>query len=87
MIRVAIITVDHPGASGSADPSLEQKLNVIITRTCGMTAIAIAKKAKVQDFHPYRFRRTFATRLLSGGMVLEPVQNLCGWRSIESPMR
>ena len=48
---------------------------------------AIAKKAKVKDFHPHGFRRTYATRLLSGGMDLKTVQKLCGWRTIESAMR
>ncbi|HTR27394.1 MAG TPA: site-specific integrase [Terriglobales bacterium] len=48
---------------------------------------AIAEKAKVKDFHPHGFRRTYATRLLSGGMDLKTVQKLCGWRTIESAMR
>jgi len=47
----------------------------------------IAKKAKVEDCHPHRFRATYATRLLQNGIDLKTVQKLLGHRDIESTMR
>jgi integrase len=47
----------------------------------------IAKAAKVTDFHPHKFRATFATCLLQGGMDLKTVQKLLGHRALESTMR
>jgi integrase len=47
----------------------------------------IAKKAKVEDCHPHKFRATFATRNLQNGLDLKTVQALLGHRDIASTMR
>jgi integrase/recombinase XerD len=47
----------------------------------------IAKKAKVEDCHPHRFRATYATRLLQNGVDLKTVQKLLGHKNLESTMR
>jgi integrase len=48
---------------------------------------AIAKKAKLEKFHPHRFRATYATRLLQNGIDLKTCQKLLGHKSLESTMR
>lgn len=48
--------------------------------------VAIAKKAKVRDAHPHKFRATFATRTLQQA-DLKTVQKLLGHRDIASTMR
>ena len=50
-------------------------------------AVSIAKKAKVEDCHPHRFRATYATRLLQNGVDLKTVQKLLGHKNLESTMR
>ena len=47
---------------------------------------AIAKKAKVNGAHPYKFRATFATRTLQHADI-KTVQKLLGHHDIESTMR
>jgi len=47
----------------------------------------IAEKAGVKDAHPHKFRATYATRLLQGGMDLKTVQKLLGHKNLESTMR
>jgi integrase/recombinase XerD len=47
----------------------------------------IAKKARVEDCHPHRFRATYATRLLQNGVDLKTVQKLLGHKNLESTMR
>lgn len=47
----------------------------------------IAKKTKVEDCHPHRFRATYATRLLQNGVDLKTVQKLLGHKNLESTMR
>lgn len=47
----------------------------------------IGKVAKIPKCHPHKFRATFATRLLHGGMDLKTVQKLLGHKSLESTMR
>ena len=49
--------------------------------------VKIAKKAKVEDCHPHRFRATYATRLLQNGVDLKTVQKLLGHKNLESTMR
>jgi integrase len=50
-------------------------------------AKVIGKKAKIANCHPHKFRSTFATRLLHGGMDLKTVQKLLGHKNLESTMR
>lgn len=50
-------------------------------------AKAIGKKAGIPGAHPHKFRATFATRLLHGGMDLKTVQKLLGHKNLESTMR
>ena len=49
----------------------------------------IAKKAKLneEDFHPHKFRASYATRLLQSGVDLKTVQKLLGHKNLESTMR
>jgi integrase len=47
----------------------------------------VAKKAEVANATLHRFRRTFCTTLLRGGMDLRTVQMLMGHKDIESTMR
>ena len=46
----------------------------------------IGKKAKVGNVHPHRFRRTFATDMLSKGMKIEEVMVLMGHTKIETTL-
>lgn len=47
----------------------------------------IAEKAKVENFHPHKFRATYATHLLQQGFDLKTVQKLLGHKNLESTMR
>ncbi len=38
----------------------------------------VAKRAGVENVHPHRFRRTFATKLAARGMKLQDIQKLMG---------
>lgn len=46
----------------------------------------LAKKAKVGNVHPHRFRRTFATDLLAKGMRIEEVMVLMGHTKVETTL-
>ena len=47
----------------------------------------IGKRAGVENVHPHRFRRTFATNLARRGMEVQEIQQLLGHTSIETTMR
>lgn len=46
----------------------------------------IAKRAGVDDVHPHRFRRTFASGLASRGMDVQEIQKLLGHSNINTTM-
>lgn len=46
----------------------------------------IAKRANVDDVHPHRFRRTFATNLSKRGMEIQEIQKLLGHTNINTTM-
>lgn len=46
----------------------------------------IAKKANVENVHPHRFRRTFATELARRGMEVQEIQKLLGHSNINTTM-
>lgn len=46
----------------------------------------IAKKANVDNVHPHRFRRTFATELARRGMEVQEIQKLLGHSNINTTM-
>ena len=46
----------------------------------------LGKRAKVQNVHPHRFRRTIATDLLSRGMPIEQVKEFLGHEKIDTTM-
>lgn len=47
----------------------------------------IAKTAGVDDVHPHRFRRTFATRLAARGMDIQEIQRLLGHSNLNTTMK
>lgn len=47
----------------------------------------IAKRAGVDDVHPHRFRRTFASGLAARGMDIQKIQRLLGHANINTTMR
>ena len=47
---------------------------------------SIAARAKVEDVHPHRFRRTFATMLAGRGMDIQEIQKLMGHTNINTTM-
>lgn len=47
----------------------------------------IAKRAGVENVHPHRFRRTFATGLAKRGMEVQEIQSLLGHTNINTTMR
>ena len=46
----------------------------------------IAQKAKVENAHPHRFRRTFATNALNRGMPVQHLQKILGHNSLDTTM-
>ena len=46
----------------------------------------IAARAGVENVHPHRFRRTFATRLAARGMAIQEIQRLMGHTDINTTM-
>ena len=46
----------------------------------------LGRTVGVEKAHPHRFRRTFATKMISKGMPLEKVQMLLGHESPETTM-
>jgi site-specific recombinase XerD len=56
---------------------------------CGVRYILneIAKRAKVTNVHPHRFRRTFASGLAARGMDVQDIQRLLGHTNINTTMR
>lgn len=48
---------------------------------------SIAKKAGVENAHPHRFRRTFATNALNKGMAVQSLQKILGHQSLDTTMR
>lgn len=47
----------------------------------------LGKKAGVENVHPHRFRRTFATMAIDKGMPIEQVQTLLGHEEIKTTQR
>lgn len=47
---------------------------------------SVGDRANVENVHPHRFRRTFATTLASRGMQLQEIQNLMGHSNINTTM-
>ena len=47
----------------------------------------IGKRAQVDNVHPHRFRRTFATSLVNRGMDIQEVQKLMGHTNINTTMK
>ena len=47
---------------------------------------SLGKRAGVDDVHPHRFRRTFATTLASRGMQIQEIQKLLGHSNINTTM-
>lgn len=48
---------------------------------------SIAKKVEVDNAHPHRFRRTFATNALNKGMSVQCLQKILGHQSLDVTMR
>lgn len=46
----------------------------------------IAEKASVENVHPHRFRRTFATNLINRGMPIQDVSFLLGHENLDTTM-
>ena len=46
----------------------------------------IGERAKVDNVHPHRFRRTFATGLASRGMDIQEIQKLLGHSNINTTL-
>ena len=55
---------------------------------CGIEALCrkIGKKAGVEDVHPHRFRRTFATDMAARGMKIEELAKLMGHAKLETTL-
>lgn len=75
---------------GDDNPALfvtNNKPNSRLTRT-GIEDIIrkIGKKAKVENAHPHRFRRTAATNALNRGMPVQEVAKLLGHEKLETTM-
>lgn len=47
----------------------------------------IADRAGVENVHPHRFRRTFATKLAKRGMDIQEIQRLLGHNSLNTTMK
>lgn len=56
----------------------KESIELLLTR--------IGKAASVDNVHPHRFRRTFATNALKRGMPLQHVQRLMGHKSLDTTM-
>ena len=58
----------------------------IETNGCSRILKQIATRAKVENVHPHRFRRTFATMALKKGMDVEEIQQVLGHQNINTTM-
>ena len=47
----------------------------------------LAERAGVENVHPHRFRRTFATRLAARGMEIQEIQRLLGHTDLNTTMK
>lgn len=47
----------------------------------------LEEKAGVENIHPHRFRRTFATKLAARGMDIQEIQKLLGHTNINTTMQ
>lgn len=47
----------------------------------------LAERAEVENVHPHRFRRTFATSLAQKGMPVQEIQKLLGHSNIETTLK
>lgn len=47
----------------------------------------IEKRSGVENVHPHRFRRTFATRLANRGMSIQEIQRLMGHSKVDTTLR
>lgn len=47
---------------------------------------SIAERANVDDVHPHRFRRTFATTLAARGMAIQDIQKVMGHSNLNTTM-
>ena len=47
---------------------------------------SLSKRSNVDDIHPHRFRRTFATDMINRGMTIEQVMVLMGHSKIDTTM-
>lgn len=87
-------TVEIPTELINILKSLSQSSKYVFpTRTGGRwthswdDCVRIAKAAEIENAFVHKFRATYATRLLQGGIDIKTVQKLCGWKSMESAMR
>lgn len=51
------------------------------------TLKVIGKRAGVDNVHPHRFRRTFATGLANRGMKIQEIQKLLGHSNINTTLQ
>lgn len=58
----------------------------VTTGGVGYILNSIAKSANVQNVHPHRFRRTFATNLARRGMDVQDIKKLLGHSNINTTM-
>ena len=75
-------------ARADISPSLFCNRNGQRLTTGGIRSIlkAIAKRANVDNVHPHRFRRTFATGLAARGMAIQDIQKLLGHSDLNTTM-
>lgn len=70
-------------------PHLFINKNYGMLGTAGIRYIlnSIAERAGVDNVHPHRFRRTFATNLAARGMDIQAIQKLLGHSKIDTTLR
>ena len=79
---------DYLNARSEDGPALFYNKNHERLNAGGIRCVlnSIAKRAGVDNVHPHRFRRTFATRLAARGMDIQEIQTLLGHNNINTTM-
>lgn len=79
--------LDEKGSSDPEEKLFSTKFGDLTITGLRYVLKEIEKRSGVENIHPHRFRRTFATTLANRGMDIQEVQKLLGHASINTTMQ